>query len=163
MIRLCLRVSVEPLFIPKRRPEHNGSVEQFNGWFQPVLLNRPYRRPADLRRELQRLMTSVNEQHVHPQLGKRTSAQYRWSQRLRKLPADLTMNGHQLPIAVGKVSFIRLASPQGTINILKQPYQVGKRLKFQYVKATIFTRERTMKVYYRGRVVKDLPYQLTVQ
>jgi putative transposase len=163
VIRLCLRLGVEPVFIPKRRPERNGAVEQFNGWFQPVLLNRPYRRPADLRRELRRLMSSVNEQHVHPQLGHRTSAQYRRSKRLRKLPADFTLDGQQLPLAVGKVSFLRLVSAQGTINILEQPYQVGNRLKFQYVKATIFTRERTLKVYYRGRVVKDLLYKLAVQ
>jgi hypothetical protein len=97
-----------------------------------VLLNRPYRRPADLRRELRRLMTSVNEHHVHPKLGHLTSAQYRRTKRLRKLPADFHVDGAKLPIAVGKVSFIRLVSAQGTINVLEQQFRVGRRIKYQY-------------------------------
>lgn len=36
VIRLCLRLSVEPIFIPKGKPQWNGSVENFNGWFQPL-------------------------------------------------------------------------------------------------------------------------------
>jgi len=162
VIRLCLRLGVEPVFIPKSRPQHNGSVEQFNGWFQPVLLNRPYRRPADLRRQLRHLVTSVNEAHVHPKLGHRTSMQYRRTKQLRKLPADFRVDGQPLAIAVGKVSFIRLVSAQGTINILEQPYRVGKRLKFEYIKATIVTDRQTLKVYRRGRLLKTFPYKLTV-
>ena len=54
VIRLCL-------FIPPGMPEHNGSVENFNGWFQPRLFQRLFQRPTDLRQE-------VNTQHVHPRL-----------------------------------------------------------------------------------------------
>jgi transposase InsO family protein len=113
VIRLCLRLGVEPVVIPEGRPQRNGSVEQFNGWFQPVLLSRPYRRPTDLRRQLRRLMTSVNEEHVHLKLGHRTSGQYRHTKQLRKLPAGFRADGPPLPIAAGKVSFIRLVSAQG--------------------------------------------------
>lgn len=160
---LRLRLGVEAVFIPEGRPQHNGSVEPFNGWFQPVLLNRPYRRPADLRRQLRCLMTSVNAEHVHPKLGHRTSAQYRRSKRLHKWPADFRGEGQKLPLAGGKVSFIRLVSAQGTMNILGQQFRVGKRLKFQYVKAPIYTRSQTLKVSHQGRLIKELPYKLAVQ
>jgi putative transposase len=160
-IRLCLRLEVEPVFIPKGKPQRNGSVENFNGWFQPLLLSRPFRRPCDVRRELRRLMMTVNEQHVHSQLGARTAAQYRRGKRLRKLPANFTVDGKKLPIAAGKVTFIRLASTQGTINILGQSFKVGKRLKFQYVKATIYTKYQKLKVYHKGRLVKEFPYPLS--
>jgi putative transposase len=163
VIRLCLRLGVEPVFIPEGRPQRNGSVEQFNGWFQPLLLARPYRRPADLRRELQRLIISANEQHVHSQLGHRTTAQYRRGKRLHKLPADFRIDSKALPIAVGKVSFIRLVSTQGSINILGQQFRAGKRLKFQYVRATIYARQQTLKVCHRGRLVKALLYTLPVK
>jgi len=163
VIRLCLRLGVEPVFLPEGRPQRNGSVEQFNGWFQPLLLARSYRRPAELRRELQQLIISVNEQHVHPQLGHRTSAQYRRSKRLRKLPADFQVDRQALPIAVGKVSFIRLASTQGSISLLGQQFRLGKRLKFQYVKATLYTRQQTLKVYHQGQLIKQLPYKLPVK
>ena len=45
LIRLCLCLEIEPVFIPKGKPQRNGSVENFNGWFQPLLLSRPFRRP----------------------------------------------------------------------------------------------------------------------
>lgn len=160
VIRLCLRLEVEPIFIPPGKPQRNGSVENFNGWFQPVLLKRPYRRPGDLRRQLRLLMTTVNEQHVHPQLGYKTPAQYRRTKRLRVLPANFSLDDQKLPLCVGKVTFIRLVSAEGHINILEQKFKVGKRLKFQYVKATLYTQHQLLKVYLKGRLVKQFKYQL---
>src|SRR5262249_36191130 len=52
VIRLCLRFGARPVFIPEGEPQFNGSVEKFNGWFQEPLLDRRFRRPGDLRREL---------------------------------------------------------------------------------------------------------------
>jgi transposase InsO family protein len=160
IIRLCLRLEVEAVFIPPGKPQRNGSVENFNGWFQPLLLKRTYRRACDLRRQLCLLMTTVNEQHVHPQLGYKTPTQYRRSKRLRMLPANFKLEGSKLPISVGKVTFIRLVSAEGNINILEQPFKVGKRLKFQYVKATLYTRYQTLKVYHKGCLLKQFDYKL---
>lgn len=160
VIRLCLRLEVEVVFIPPGKPQRNGSVENFNGWFQPLLLKRTYRRACDLRRQLRLLMTTVNEQHVHPQLGYKTPTQYRRSKRLRVLPANFKLKGPKLPISVGKVTFVRLVSAEGNINILEQRFKVGKRLKFQYVKATLYTRYQTLKVYHKGRLLKQFDYKL---
>jgi hypothetical protein len=55
--------------IPKKEPQFNGAVENFNGRFQPWLFDRRYARPGDLRRELARLQEEANSQHVHPRLG----------------------------------------------------------------------------------------------
>jgi len=160
VIRLCLRLAVEPVFIPKGKPQRNGSVENFNGWFQPLLLNRPFRRPCDVRRELRRLTTTVNEQHAHAKLGGRTATQYRRGKQLRKLPANFTIET-KLPVAVGKVTFIRLVSVHGTVSILGQAFKVGKRLKFQYVKVTIYTKFQKLKVYHKGKLIKEFPYPLS--
>ena len=143
-------------------PCYNGSVEQFNGWFQPLLLERPYRRPADVRRQLTRLMTTVNEQHVHAHLGHQSSAAYRRGKQLRKLPADCQLHQEKLPVSVGKVSFVRLVKADGTVNLLGQQFQVGRRLKFQYIKATIYTKQQVLKIYHKGRLVKQFAYQLSV-
>jgi putative transposase len=163
VIRFCLRLEIEVLFIPEGRPYYNGAVEQFNGWFQPLLLKRSYRRPADARRQVKRLVTTVNEQHVHALLGHRTAAQYRRGKRLRKLPADCQLHQHKLPISLGKVSFIRLVTAKGTINLLSQQFKVGKRLKFQYVKATLYTKRQVLKIYHKGRLVKQFDYKLSAK
>lgn len=161
LIRLCLRVGIEVVFIPPGKPQHNGSVENFNGWFQPLLLNRPFRRPAEVRRELRRLVTTVNEQHVHAHLGGKTAAQYRRGKPFRKLPANFPLDYAHLPITTGKVTFIRLVSTQGAISLFGQSFKLGKRLKFQYVKATLYTKLQRLKVYHKGKLVKEFPYSLS--
>jgi hypothetical protein len=138
-------------------------VENFNGWFQPLFLRKPFRHPGDVRRELRRLMKAVNEEHIHPRLGHRTATRYRRGKQLRKLPADFSIDGQKLPISVGKVSFIRLVTIEGHIPILGQRFKVGKRLKFQYVIATIYTQRKVLKVYHKGCLVKEFAYKLTVK
>jgi transposase InsO family protein len=159
-IRFCLLVGVEPVFIPKGRPQRNGAIENYNGWFQPLLLGRHLRRPADLRRELRHVVDATNEQHVRPQLGYKTTAQYRRGKRLRKLPAKFTLNLERLPITAGKVIFIRCVSADGQIDVLEQDFRVGKRLKFQYVKAVLDTQRQRLKVYHNGRLIKTFIYEL---
>ena len=55
VIRLCLRFGVGPVFIPAGEPQFNGGVENFNGWFQPRL----FQRPTDLRQELARCVIFI--------------------------------------------------------------------------------------------------------
>jgi transposase InsO family protein len=99
VIRFCLRVGVGPVFIPQGRPQRNGAIEHFNGWFQPLVLGRRLRRPADVRRELRQLMATTNQQQVRPTLGFKTTAQYRRGKRLRKLPAKFALDTDHLPLA----------------------------------------------------------------
>lgn len=163
VIRFCLRLQGEVLFIPEGRPYYNGSVEQFNGWFQPLLLERTYSRPADVRQQVKRLITTVNDQHVHAHLGHRTAMAYRQGKQLRVLPADCHLHQEKLPVAVGKVSFIRLVKSNGTVNLLSQQFKLGRRLKFQYIKATLYTKQQVLKIYHKGRLVKQFAYKLSVK
>src|SRR3954453_23662461 len=134
VIRLCLRFGVEPIFIPKGEPQFNGSVENFNGWFQPRLFQRRFHRPGDLRRELARLQEAVNTQHVHPRLGGLTPAQHRRSLRLQKLPASFVVPTGRLPVSEGRVPFIRRVSPTGTVSVLSQSFRVGKKHRGLYLR-----------------------------
>ncbi len=60
----CSRFAVELIFIPLARPQRNGSVEHFNGWFQSCLLQRGFARAYALRRALQPLQDTVNQHQM---------------------------------------------------------------------------------------------------
>ena len=139
VIRLGLRFGVEPVFIPPGMPEYNGSIENFNGWFQPRLFQRRFRRPGDLRRELARLQAAVNTQHVHPRLGGLTPAQHRKGLRLAKLLPGFVVPTGRLSLSAGRVIFIRRVSPAGTVSVLSQSFRVGKRHKVLYLRLVIDT------------------------
>jgi putative transposase len=160
VIRLCLRYGVEPWFIPPARPQRNGSVENFNGWFQPRLFQRRFARPGDLRRELARLEEAVNTQHVHPRLEGLTPAQHRRRQRLRRLPESFRAPTERLPLAAGRATFIRQVSTTGAVRVLSQSFRVGKRHRGLYLKLVLDTGRGWLTAYLDGRVLKRWPYRL---
>jgi transposase InsO family protein len=160
VIRLCLRFGVSPVFIPAGEPQFNGSVENFNGWFQEPLLQRRFRWPGDLRRELARLQEAVNAQHVHPRLGGKTPAQHRRGLRLQKLPASFVVPTGRLPLAAGRVTFLRRVSVGGTVTVLSQTFRVGKRHRGLYLRLVVDTGRQHLTAYLNGRVLKRWPYKL---
>ena len=158
VLRLCLRFGVESVLIPPARPQRNGSVENFNGWFQPRLFQRHYTQLSTLKRELQRLQDTVNTQHVQRRLGGLTPAQYRRRHKLKKLPSSYLIPTEPLPIAAGRITFIRQVTSNGNVHLLSQTFKVGKRLKREYVKVVLDTRHGQLTVYRQGRVFKRWPY-----
>jgi transposase InsO family protein len=162
LIRLVLRVGVQPIFIPEASPERNGSVENFNGWFQPLLLRRPFANPAAVRRELHRLLAAVNERHVHQHLGFKTPQQFRRSKRLRKLPANFQLDLTKIPVTAGKIIFFRWVLATGWVDVLGESVKVGRRLRFQYLKLVLDTQTQILKVYHNGRLIKQRVFKLRI-
>ena len=160
VIRLCLHFGVSPVFIPAGEPQCNGSVENFNGWFQEPLFQRRFHRPGDLRRELARLQEAVNTQHVHPRLGGKTPAQHRRGLRLRKLPASFVVPTERQPLAAGRVIFLRRVSVTGTVKVLSQSYRLGRRHRGLYLRLVVDTGRGWLTAYLNGRVLKRWPYKL---
>jgi hypothetical protein len=56
---------------------------------------------------------------------------------------------------------MRLVSSNGTVNVLRQSFKVGKRRKYEYIKATLDTKLQALKMYHRGRLVKQFAYKLS--
>jgi hypothetical protein len=160
VIRLCLRFGIEPVFIPEREPQCNGSTENFNRWFQPRLFERRFRRPGDLRRELAVLEEAVTTQQVQPRLGGLTPAQHRRRQRLRKLPQRYVIPTEAQPLSAGRVTFLRRVSIQGAVSVLSQSFRLGKRHRGLYVKVVLDTERGRLTAYLNGRVLKRWPYKL---
>ncbi len=160
VIRLCLRYGAGPVFIPEGEPQFNGGVENFNGWFQEPLFQRKFRRPGDLRRELGRLQEAVNTQHVHPRLRGQTPAQHRRGLRLRKLPASFVVPTDRLPLAEGRVTFIRRVTVTGTIRVLSQVFLVCRRHRGLYLRLVVDTGRGWLTAYLNGRVLQRWAYKL---
>jgi putative transposase len=158
VLRLCLRFGVEPLLIPPGRPQRNGSVENFNGWFQPRLFQRHYSQLGVLKRELQRLEQTVNTQHVQPRLNGLTPVQHRRRTKLRKLPLNYLIPHDPLPVAAGRITFFRQVTKHGNVHLLSQTFFVGKRLKGEYVRAVLDTQRAHLTVYRQSRIFKRFPY-----
>lgn len=72
----------------------------------------------------------------------------------------------ELPIAKGKIHFVRLVNEKGYINVFNENFYINKDLSFEYVWATIFTKEQRIKFYYQAtkdsekKLIKNVAYKL---
>jgi len=162
VISFVLRVGVQPVFIPEARPERNGSVENFNGWFQPLLLRQTFFNVKALRRELHRLVLTANEQHVHQALCFKTSAQFRQGKCLRRLPANFIIDFDQIPVSIGKITLIRWVPPTGYVDVLGESVKIGRRFRYHYVKVLLETQPQRLRIYCNGRLIADRLFELRI-
>jgi hypothetical protein len=126
-------------------PQRNGSIENFNGWFQPLLLRQTF-----------------NQAHTHQSLGFKTSAQFRRTRRLRMLPANFEIDFNYLPVAIGKVIFIRMVNLIGNVSILDELVKIGVRYRYQYIKAVLETHPQRLKLYCNGRLIQSIAFKLRI-
>jgi len=155
LIRLALLVGVALTFIPEGEPWRNGAVEHFNGWFQPRLFAIRLYSAAHVRCELAALMHTCNTEHIHPDLNFQTSAQVRQGLKGRVLPHNFRAHLQPLPVAVGRVVFIRRVRQSGCVTLLGLRYRLGKRWAGHYIVATLYTRTMTVKFHHQQRLLRQ--------
>jgi hypothetical protein len=163
VIRLCLFLGIEVVFIPKKMPRYNGSIENSNGFVDREFIEiQELKSLKHIKNELKKLRNTANKRHPHESLGYKTSAEIRKNFKFRKLPKNFKEHKEKIPIFPGKISFIRLVKKNGRINIFSEKFYVGRGKKYEFVKATIFTKQQKLKVYFKGKIIKVFDYKLPV-
>ncbi len=174
-IRLHLLLGIHLVFIPQGEPGRNASVESFNKlWQERVLRRHNCLTLAALKRTSERFLRYYHYEKPHRGLtqtkhGTRFPGILRdhlWKS-LRHLPNGFALeryidfNGHlNIPIAKGKVSFIRIVDSHGKIEVNGSTYFVRKKLEGQYVIATIFTHRKRLVVKQEGRIIKSFSFPI---
>lgn len=175
LIRLHLLLGIHLVFIPQGEPGRNASVESFNKlWQERVLRRHNCPTLTALRRTSERFLQYYHYEKPHRSLtksehGARFPGKLRdrlWNS-LRHLPKRfrldkyLDSNGHlNLPIAKGRVSFIRKVDSHGRIEVNGSTYFIKRKLEGQYVVATIFTHRKKLVVKQENKIVKSFSFPI---
>lgn len=165
LTKLCLLLGIESVFVPCRQPYRNGSLENLNGLFQRfVLRSQQIDDVALLTREVSDFEYIANTKHPHVPLDGKTSTAYEEALRFRAklLPEDFTCSSRfkfEEP-PNGKVSFICRIRKSGRITIASEKFDIDPELAWDYVYASIFVKEQTLKIYHKGNVIKEFTYKL---
>ena len=166
LTRFCLNFGVELIFIPFNEPWRNAYIESFNSRFNERLWM--FQKFTDLE-HLRNEAKQFRDKHNNFQAYKKEhfSKQYihRYSKRFfpKGFKFDLST---ELPITDGKVHFVRLVNEKGHINIFNENFYINKDLSFEYIWATIFTREQLIKFYHqatkesKNELIKTSSYKL---
>jgi len=173
-MRLHLLLGTHLLFIPPGEPGRNAHVESFNDLWQERVLRHPCPDLRALQRTNRAFLRYYHFDKPHRALrvadaGTRYPGQWLGHHRahFRSLPPTFSLATYQdhrgrlrLPLARGRVSFIRRVDAQGTIEINGKSYSLGRRLLGRYITATVFTHRRVLVVKVGTRLHKRFHFPI---
>lgn len=162
VLRLCLSLGIEVVFIPIGEPWRNGAVESFNDTY-----NRRFFRRQWFRSYCQLRSQSKNFELFH-------NKNHRYSYLKGKTPFQIIHEGGYTPILPppklrlpmfdyipdGTISLIRFIRSDRKLDIFGEHFGLSKDLVYTYVRAKIVTGLHQIQVYSGDDLVTSLPYQL---
>jgi len=168
-VRLCLYLGIELIFTPPHEPKRNGLVESLNGlWTQSFWHRNHFRSFPDVVRKSSRFTQWYAHVYAPPALHGLTPARaQRRVQRRRLTPQQVRALPQPLPLTAGRLHFIRRVAPDGTIRLLGERWQVGRRFAQDYVWATAITQYQRLEIHHQHsersalRLVKVFSYEIS--
>jgi transposase InsO family protein len=161
LIRLCLYLGVEVVFIPQGEPWRNGIVEKFNDVYDKLFF-RPqhFTSFVHLQKELLRFETFHNHYHRYAKLSQQTPQAVHTAQARRLLPKSFALQHKSVPWRDGRISFVRLTDRKGIVHFFSERFEVAPRLIHEYVRATIFTKQNLLKFFHEGKLIRVHRYKV---
>ena len=160
LVRVCLDVKVQPVFIPTSEPWRNGVIENLNGLIQRLFLKaKTFKNEKQLFKEAQKLETCINTTHRLPILDGKTPNEFAAKASLRFLHSGYDWRKRNLQLVKGKVAFIRLVRKSGRITLTADDkFFIGKKYKWQYVQAIVNVQKKRLAFYSLGKLIKSVAY-----
>ena len=160
LMRVCLDLGIQPIFIPLREPWRKGVVENLNGLLNRFLFRlHTFETEKQLHQAVQRMQAIINTTHRLPALQGKTPQEFAANARLRYPPADYDWRRRDLWLLKGKVTFIRFVRKSGRITLTaKDKFFIGKKYKWQYVLANVDVAKQKLNVIWQGKHIKSLDY-----
>jgi transposase InsO family protein len=162
LIRLCLYLQVEIVFIPPGEPWRNGIVEKFNDVYDKLFFRpQQFKSLARLQAELLRFENFHNRSHRYAKLAQRTPWPVHTANSRRLLPKSFVLHLKPLPWRDGKISFIRLTDNKGAVHFFSERFEIAAGLVHEYVRGTIYTKQNLLKFFHQNKIVKVYRYKIT--
>ena len=161
LVRVCLDLGVQPVFIPLREPWRNGVVENLNGLLERFLFRtHTFETEQQLHQAVQRMKTTINTRHHLPALEGKTPQEFAANARLRYPPAHYDWRMRNLGLLKGKVTFIRFVRKSGRFTLTaKDKFLLGKQYKWQYVLANVDVAKQKLDVIWQGKHIRSFDYR----
>lgn len=161
VLRLCLALGVEPVFIPVGEPWRNGEIERFQDTFDRRFFRTQFFASFEaLKQEALVFEEAHNLRHRYSCLKGRTPVEVeeRCAFQPRLPPVDLCIP-EKIPRR-GKIHLIRFIRSNRVLDIFTEKFHVPKSLVYVYVVATIMVREQKLSVFHEGELVCEFDYEL---
>jgi hypothetical protein len=147
-LRFCLYAGVEVVFINPKSPWMNGSIENFNGWFNVKFWAKElFTNREDMRAKSPHFVGQYNDLSA----WKHKNQLLEQIKPVRILNNSIEIPLEKLPLTKGRIHFIRMVDNGGEISVLNEAFKVGKEFISEYVWATICLEKQMLEVFYRAK------------
>jgi hypothetical protein len=152
VVRLCLYLGIDVLFIPLGEADYNSPVETFNHlWAQQFWGHHHFTRRRDVSRVQRTFLAWYRSQYIAPRQPDTPEHMRLGAQRHTLASRDATGLPQHLPICAGRVHAVRRVSPEGQVCFLNQSLRVGKRYRERYVWLTLETAHKRLSIWHQAR------------
>jgi len=159
VIRLCLQLGIQPVFIPIREPWRNGIIERFNNVFDKMFFRAQFfPNFTYLCKQVSGFELFHNKNHRYSTLHGKTPVQ-----QATKNPRLLSSNfkiPRKLFISPGYIHLIRFIRSNRILDIFGEKFAMPMSVEYEYVKATIDTADQTLAVYHDSNLIEKYKYAL---
>ena len=160
LLKVCLDLNVEAVFIPSHEPWRNGVIENFNGLLDRLFLKiQHFKTYQQFQTGAQQVETAINTTHRLPALNGKTPQEFCAQAHLREIPPNYDWRTRDFRLLKGKVSYIRLVRKSGRITLTaNDKFLIGKTYKWQYVLAQVDVRSHRLNIYLQNKLIKSFDY-----
>jgi len=159
VIRLCLSLGIQPLFIPLAEPWRNGIIEHFQNVFDKMFFRTQYFKDFDhLYKQAKEFELFHNQNHRYSTLEGMTPNQ-KCSGNIKLLPASFRLP-NKLAICPGYVHLVRFIRSDRILDIFGEKFVMPSEVEHEYVWATINTVKEKLFIYHDSKLVVEYPYPL---
>jgi len=161
LMRVCLDLGIQPVFIPICEPWRNGVVENLNGLLDHFLFRtRTFETEKQLHQAVQRMETTINTTHRLSTLQGKTPQEFAAKAKLRYPPPDYDWRTRDLRLLKGNVTFIRFVRKSGRITLTaRDKFLIGKRYKWHYVMAVVDVAKKRLNVICKDKCIRSFDYR----
>jgi len=159
VVRLCLYLGIQPVFIPVSEPWRNGIIEKFQDVFDKSFFRSQYFKSFYRVISQAKGFESFHDQnHRYSTLEGKTPSE-KAAGDLKYLPKDFKLPS-RLGISAGYVHVIRFIRSNRILDIFGEKFAMPVELEYEYVWATIDTKDESLSVYHDSVLIDKLDYPL---
>jgi len=159
VIRLCLYLDIQPIFIPVGEPWRNGIIERFQDVFDKMFFRSQYFKGFyHVVSQSRRFEVFHDRNHRYSTLEGKTPSE-KMSGDIKYLPEDFKVPS-KLCIAPGYVHIVRFIRSNRILDIFGEKFSMPVHLEYEYVWVTIDTGKESLSIYHDLKLIDKLDYPL---
>ena len=159
VIRLCLKLGIQPLFIPVGEPWRNGIIEHFQDVFDKMFFRAQYFKNFNhLFQQAKDFEIFHNQNHRYSTLGGKTPME-KFSGNVKLLSRDFNLP-KKLAITPGHIHLVRFIRSNRILDIFGEKFAMPIEVEYEYVWATIDTAKESLLVYHDSKLIEKFDYSL---